>query len=78
VIRDDDLLVLKMKDGDDDWFILPGGGQEVGETIHGPSGANVERRSAPTSRFTAYVSFATTSASIMSSRRPTAMSTRSS
>ncbi len=34
VVRNDALLVLKMRDDDDDWFILPGGGQEVGETVH--------------------------------------------
>jgi 8-oxo-dGTP diphosphatase len=34
VIRDDALLVLRCRDDDGDRFILPGGGQEVGETVH--------------------------------------------
>jgi ADP-ribose pyrophosphatase YjhB (NUDIX family) len=34
VIRNGTLLVIRMSSVDDDWFALPGGGQEVGETVH--------------------------------------------
>jgi 8-oxo-dGTP pyrophosphatase MutT (NUDIX family) len=34
VVRDDALLVLRCRDDDGDWYLLPGGGQERGETVH--------------------------------------------
>jgi 8-oxo-dGTP pyrophosphatase MutT (NUDIX family) len=34
VVRDGALLVLRCRDADGDYFILPGGGQEPGETLH--------------------------------------------
>lgn len=33
IIKDGKLLVTKIKDGDDVFYIMPGGGQEVGETL---------------------------------------------
>ena len=33
IIRDGRLLVIKNRDADGDWYLLPGGGQEAGETI---------------------------------------------
>lgn len=35
IIRDDHLLSLRIApDADGDWYVLPGGGQEPGETLH--------------------------------------------
>jgi 8-oxo-dGTP diphosphatase len=34
IIRHDRLLVIKYVDPDGEWFSLPGGGQEAGETLH--------------------------------------------
>ena len=34
IVRDDALLVLKCRDHTGDWYLLPGGGQEHGETVH--------------------------------------------
>jgi ADP-ribose pyrophosphatase YjhB (NUDIX family) len=34
IVRDDALLALKFRDKDGDWHMLPGGGQEWGETVH--------------------------------------------
>jgi 8-oxo-dGTP diphosphatase len=33
IIRDGRLLVLKSRDAEGDWYMLPGGGQEAGETV---------------------------------------------
>ena len=33
IIENDRLLVLKNRDDDGDWYMLPGGGQEHGETV---------------------------------------------
>jgi 8-oxo-dGTP diphosphatase len=34
IIRDGQLLVIKKREGQNDWYILPGGGQEKHETLH--------------------------------------------
>lgn len=34
IIRDERLLVVGIRDHDGEWFILPGGGQNWGETLH--------------------------------------------
>jgi ADP-ribose pyrophosphatase YjhB (NUDIX family) len=34
IVRDGKLLVLRCRDAEGDWYMLPGGGQEHGETVH--------------------------------------------
>ena len=33
IVQDDSLLVLKYREGHDEWFLVPGGGQEPGEPL---------------------------------------------
>ncbi len=33
IIRDGKLAVIRISDGQEEWYILPGGGQEAGETL---------------------------------------------
>lgn len=33
IIRDGRMLSVKIRDGDDEWYIMPGGGQEAGELL---------------------------------------------
>jgi 8-oxo-dGTP diphosphatase len=39
IIKDDCLLAIKMYDSGEDFYVLPGGGQENGENLH----ANLQR-----------------------------------
>lgn len=34
IIRDGKVLAIKLRDAEGDWYTLPGGGQEAGETFH--------------------------------------------
>ncbi len=34
IIEDGRLLALKMRDAEGSWYMLPGGGQQIGETLH--------------------------------------------
>lgn len=33
IIKDGKMLAIKIKDGEEEWYIMPGGGQEVEETL---------------------------------------------
>lgn len=33
IIKDDKMLAIKISDGKEEWYIMPGGGQEVGELL---------------------------------------------
>lgn len=33
IIRDGRMLAIRIRDGGDEWYILPGGGQQAGETL---------------------------------------------
>ena len=33
IIRDGKMLAVRLRDGDDEWYIMPGGGQEPDETL---------------------------------------------
>ncbi len=33
IIKDEKMLAIKIKDSDDEWYILPGGGQDTGELL---------------------------------------------
>lgn len=33
IIKDGKMLAVKVRDEEDEWYIMPGGGQEVGETL---------------------------------------------